>query len=192
MSPRLTLPALLLALSGCTSSVGVTDCPGLAVASFDFVAARAASDAGCTAVLGPPDYTGAPPDFAALYPLQIPGRPTRLTVAYATQGGAVALCTSTPGATPFSGTRAPGGGGEAITASVETSGAVLTACASTCSVTVRQVIDGVIHRDPLTLAVTSFSGTLTETDTALAGSTCTPCVAPCTATYTFDLTPVTP
>ncbi len=192
MSPRLTLPALLLALSACTSSVGVADCPGFAVAAFDFVAQRAADGAGCAAVLGPPDYTGAPPDFAALYPLSIPAQPTRLTVAFATQGGAVALCTGTPGATPFSGTRGPAAGGEAVTASVETSGAVLTGCAASCSVTVRQVIDGVLLRDPVTGAVTSFSGTLTETDTALAGSSCTPCVAPCTATYTFDLTPVTP
>lgn len=189
------LVPILLGLAACTSRPPVADCPGTVVATFTFAATRLPDAAGCAEVLGPPAYTGPAPDFVALYPLELPAAngAATLTVAYASQGQAAALCTDRPGATPFTGTRAPAtADDDQVTATLETSGAVLAACSGLCAVTVRQEISGLLRRDPASGAVTGFTGTLTETDTATAGADCTPCVAPCGATYTLDLTPVTP
>lgn len=187
----------LAAAAGCTGGLEVPVCPGEEVGRFDLTATRTA--ASCAGGTVPADGTAA---CAALVPpvvvdCQAPGPvpgccfdrlfpPTRTlqaVVAYGAQGGTAALCPQRPGAAAWLGTRAAAAGGEALAVALDTSGAVLSSCASTCAVTVHHELTGLVARHPGTNAVTGFTGTSTEVASATASAACASCTPPCQATW---------
>jgi hypothetical protein len=175
------------ALAACSSAPGAT-CPGAAVAAVQLTFIRTAQ--GCANGTAPKKSDGVTDDWDALYKPLIgyaeaapPDRtPVSVTFGYGPGAGAAALCTGKPWATPLTGTVAVAVAGDTIDVAARTDGAVLAACAATCTVTAEQQVTGLLARDP-TGAITGFAGTLVETDTPRPDATCGPCTGPCTATW---------
>lgn len=201
--PCAALAAAGLALAACTAGLDVPACPGEEVAELSLEGTRtAASCAGdsvpasgtaACAARNPPvsvdcQATRPAPDccFDALFP---PVRPFRAVVAFGVADASAALCLQVPGAVPYLGTRTAEAGGDALDVSLETGGAVLSACASTCAVTVHHQVTGLLARDPGSGAVTGFTGQSVETASATASAACGACVTPCTATWTLAQAP---
>jgi hypothetical protein len=173
------------------------------VGTFDLVATRTA--AACQGDTAPTDgaaacadsdplstvdcHAGAPvPDccFDRLFPRT---RQLRAVIAYGAVGNAAAFCLQRPGATPYLGTREVVAGGEALTAALETSGAVLSSCASTCAVTVQHQVTGLVARDAPGGPVTGFTGQSVEVAQATPSASCAACAMPCTATWALAPNP---
>jgi hypothetical protein len=202
---RAALAALAWAagLSACTTPQEIAECPGLGMASLDLVATRTAAscqddtapadgDAACAAATPPQTVQcllarPVPPCcFDALFP---PVVTFTATFAYGPQDGSAALCLPRPGASPYLGTRTAAVGGDELSVALDTSGAVLTSCSAGCSVTVRHEVTGLLARDPESGAVTGFTGQHVETASPTAAADCTPCTAPCTATWSLAPAP---
>ncbi len=196
--------AWLAAAAGCTSGPEIPTCPGDEVGRFDLLATRTAAScqdgsgpgadgtAACAARVPPLTVdclTARPaPDccFDRLFP---PTRTVQAVISYAALGDAAAFCLQRPGAAPYLGTRTAAAGGETITASLETAGAVLSSCAATCAVTVRHDLTGLVARDPESGAVTGFTGVSTEVAAATASAACATCTTPCQATWDLARAP---
>ena len=198
------VPAALATLAACASTgPGVLDCPGTAVAQLTLKATR--RSAACQGDSAPADGSAAclaatpsvvtdcqaarpVPDccFDQLYPRTFG---VQATIALDPGAAAAALCTGRPGALPFSGTWTTAAGGQQVSVKLDTSGAVLASCASHCTATIRQVVDGLLALDPSTGRPTGFTGSLVETDTPTADASCAPCAAPCGATWDLTSTP---
>jgi len=189
--------ACLAGLAGCTGGLEIPVCPGAEVGTFDLVATRTA--ASCQGASAPTDgaaacaasdplstvdcQAGAPVPaccFDRLFPRT---RALRAIIAYGAVGDAAAFCPQRAGATPYLGTRAVVADGEALTVALETSGAVLSSCASTCAVTVRHQLTGLVARDVPGGPVTGFTGQSVEVAQATPSASCGACAMPCTATW---------
>jgi hypothetical protein len=169
----LALPALA---AGCAEDQ--PRCPGRAEGAFQLLATRTA--VACAA--------GAPATANGLDDLYPPAFTFGVTISFTGDGAGAALCTLRRTSEPLTGTHQ----GDQVTVSLETGGAVLSACAATCAVTVRQEITGALARDLGTGLATGFEGTLVDTATAAAGVDCAPCTAPCSATYALAPAPASP
>jgi hypothetical protein len=168
----LLLAGLLAA--GCTEPVAAVTCPGSPVSTLEFAGSRTLVE--CAG-------GGPAAGVNALYPdtVKFTG-----TLSYAT-GTTAALCGVHPGAEPLVGTQVA----DQIDVSLETRGALLSACSARCGVTVLQQVTGTLARGPAD-APAGFSGTLTDQatlDATIPGADCTPCVTPCRATYLLTGTP---
>jgi hypothetical protein len=169
---RHAIALLLLPLlaAGCDGPEVSFPCPGSRVATFQFKASPLLAS-GCTA--------GAPAaGLNALYPASVTFAGT---VSYAASGNVAAFCGIGPGAEPLVGTQVA----DQVEVSLDTRGALLSACSARCAVTVRQTLAGTLQRDPEGLP-TGFTGTFTDRatlDGAIAGADCSPCTTPCRATY---------
>jgi hypothetical protein len=120
--------------------------------------------------------------FDGLFPPEVT---FQATVAFGQLDDSAAFCLPVAGATPYTGTRVTAGGSDAFSVSLETAGAVLASCSSTCAVTVRHEVTGVLTRDPVSGDVTGFSGQSVEAAAPTPDATCAPCTAPCAATWTL-------
>ena len=180
-SPRTLAPALaaLAALAACAGGNEIAPCPGVEVGTFRLAGTR--TSAACQGGTGPAG------GFDGLFAPSIPT--FTATIAYGSQGASAALCLPKAEASPYLGTRTPAPGGEAIAVELETSGAVLAACAGTCAVTVHHAVTGLVARDPVSGAVTGFTGELVETAASTPAADCTPCSAPCTASWALTPAP---
>jgi hypothetical protein len=189
--PRVVAPALGLALLAACSSGSEEVCPGAAVAALSFgsgarVAAGDAALAGLDLAATVPDCpfptpsgTQAPPAF----PSSLPS--FRATLAFDDFSQVAALCR--PAKAVLYGGRA----GTRYTVEGSTTGAVLDACAPSCSAILRAVVVGDVTLDG-TGAATAFDGALTEIVTPVDGSgcgTCFPDPAGCAARYLLHGTP---
>lgn len=190
-------------LAACAPGADVAECPGVEVGNFRLLATRtAAACAGDTApgdgsaicLAATPsqvvDCATARPVPACCFDRLFPAAPeVTVTIAYGSQGSSAALCPARPLASPFLGTRTPVTGGETLAVELDSAGAVLAACASACAVTVHHAITGTVARDPLSGAATGFAGELVETASATPSADCTPCAAPCAATWALVSAP---
>jgi hypothetical protein len=196
------LAAALAALagpSGCAGGLEVPACPGVEVGTFDLVATRTAASCqgdsapidGAVACAGASPFvkvdcqTARPVPACCFDRLFPPRLELQAVVAYGALGGAAAFCLQRPGATPYLGTRTAVAGGEALTTSLDTAGAVLASCAATCAVTVRHQVTGLVARDPGSGAVTGFTGQSVEEASATPSADCAACATPCSATWTL-------
>ena len=168
-SPLPLALAALAALCACSSSRS-QECPGEEVARLRLTGALV--EAACAV-----DPAGG---YAALVPATLT---LDLTFSFDAAGGA-ALCNGKALAAPLTGTH----DGDALVVSLETTGGVLSGCASTCAVTTDQQVAGSLLRDG-TGAVIGFSGTLTDRQAATASATCGACTTPCTATWALATAP---
>jgi len=201
--PCAALAAAGLALAACTAGLDVPACPGEEVAELSLEGTRTsaacagdsvpASGSAACAARSPPvsvdcQAVRPAPDccFDGLFPLR---RAVRAVVAFGVADETAALCLQVPGAVPYLGTRAAVAGGDELQVSLDTGGAVLSACASTCAVTVHHEVTGLLARDPGTGAVTGFTGQSVEAASATASAACGACVTPCTATWTLAQAP---
>ena len=199
--------AALAGLVGCQAHQVIEPCPGVPVAVLDLTATR--TSASCVGDTAPADGDQACQSAkAALNPpqtwtghcaLDVPtpdccfdllfkkDPPVKATIAYGALDASAAFCLPVPGAAPYAGTRVTTPGGDQLSFSLDTSGAVLSSCSATCAVTVHHEVTGLLVRDPVSGAVTAFTGVSTETASATPAATCTPCTAPCTATWSLTL-----
>ncbi|MCM2334491.1 MAG: hypothetical protein NDI82_11170 [Anaeromyxobacteraceae bacterium] len=201
-APPLVLAALAW-LAGCTGGLDVPSCPGDEVATLELAGARVsaacagdgvpANGSAACAAADPPVTVDcqavrpAPPCcFDLLFP---PILPFRAVVAFGDLDASAAFCVQRPGSTPYLGTHTAAAGGDELTVSADTSGAVLAACAATCAVTVHHEVTGLLARDPLTGAVTGFTGQAVQTASATPSADCAPCATPCTAIWSLARAP---
>jgi hypothetical protein len=164
------LLAIGAAATACSGPARV-DCPGTNLGSIALTGTLTA--ASCAA--------GAPAaGIDALYPATVSAAGT---LAYASQGSGAAFCLARLGTEPFLGTHASATGGDEVSVTLDTSGAVLAACDPGCAVTVHQSLSFLVALDPVSGAPTGTTGTLTETASPTAGATCGPCTLPCSASW---------
>lgn len=201
LAAALTALAALAGLAGCKSGQPIEDCPGTDVALLSLLATRTA--AACQADTAPADGDSACAAakvtahcqldrpvpaccFDGLFP---PTRAFQATIAYGALDASAAFCLPVPGASPYVGTRTSVGTDEQLSVSVETSGAVLASCSSTCAVTVLHEVTGLVEHATAGGPVTGFTGELVETASPTPASSCAPCTAPCAATYALAKSP---
>jgi hypothetical protein len=180
----------------------IEECPGVPVAQLDLVAKR--TSASCQGDTVPADGQAscdalAPPAVSCLLDRPVPSCcfdglfkpevPFRATFAFGSTGASAYLCLPVPGAAPYPGTHAAVAGGDQVAVSLETIGAVLASCSSTCAVTMRHEVTGLLGRDPVSGAVTGFTGESVELASPTPDATCTPCTAPCSATWALAPAP---
>jgi hypothetical protein len=193
--------AALAGPAGCKSGQIIEDCPGTDVVLLSLVATRttaacqgdtapADGDAACAASQIPSHCQLERPVpsccFDGLFPVT---RAFQATIAYGALDASAAFCLPVPGASPYVGTRTSVGTGEQLSVSVETSGAVLASCSSTCAVTVLHSVTGLVEHAVAGGPVTGFTGELVEAASPTPASSCTPCTAPCTATWALGPPP---
>lgn len=199
-------PALLAGLAGCRAGQVIEECPGVPVATLDLAATR--TSASCQGDTAPADGTAAcaagTPPLTVNCLLDRPVPPCcfdglfkpevefRATFAFGSTGSAASFCLPVPGATPYPGSHAAVAGGDQVSVSLETIGAVLASCSATCAVTMRHEVSGLLGRDPVTGDVTGFTGESVELASPTPDATCTPCTAPCTATWSLAPKPPAP
>jgi hypothetical protein len=161
---------LPLLAAGCTDAAVAFPCPGSRVANFTFKEAPLLAS-GCD--------SGEPAGgIGAVYPGNVTFSGT---ISFAASGNVAAFCGIGPNAEPLVGTQVA----DQVEVSLDTRGALLSACNARCAVTVHQSIQGTLQRDPGGQP-TGFIGTFTDQatiDSAIAGTNCMPCTTPCQATY---------
>jgi hypothetical protein len=161
---------LPLLAAGCNDSEVTFPCPGNRVASFQFKESPLLSSS-CAA-------GGPAAGINAVYQ----GNVTFAgTLSYVASGNVAAFCGIGPSAEPLVGTQVA----DQVEVSLDTRGALLSACSARCGVTVRQTLAGTLQRDP-SGQPTGFTGTFTDRATLdgdIAGADCAPCTTPCQATY---------
>jgi hypothetical protein len=170
------LLALLPPLAACSGDSSTSTCPGERVASFRFTGTRVAGGDPTFAALDP---TPAAPDCTPPVGYPPVGEPLPAFDALLTHDpvtAAAALCK--PGGIVLYGERS----GANYAVETGTTGAVLGACAETCTAGMRLVVAGKVATsadgEP-----TTFDGWLFETMSALDGSLCGGCTLPCEARY---------
>jgi hypothetical protein len=173
--------ALCAALLAACGGEDAAECPGEAVATFAFGGTKV--DASDPAIAGV-DPVPATPDCGTSVGHPAAGEPLPLFEATLSAGPAseaAALCT-TRGVVLF-GQRT----GDRYVVETATSGAVLSACGTSCTAAMRVLVAGdVVRADG---AAVAFGGVLVEVMTAQDGAACGPCVLPCAARYALAGTP---
>ncbi len=176
---RRLAPALLVLLAaGCNERREPATCPGTPVASLSFSGTRVL----VTCLAGEPAA-----GINALYPATVSFTGA---VSSAADGVGAWLCPARAGAEPLVGSLVA----DLLDVSLDTRGALLATCSAGCAVTVHQQVTGTLQRGPGGAAV-GFTGTLLDQatlDASVPGANCTPCTAPCQATYALAGLPTGP
>jgi hypothetical protein len=176
---RRLAPALLVLLAaGCNQPSEPATCPGGPVASLSFSGTRVLVT--CTA--GEPAA-----GINALYPATVSFTGT---ISAASDGVGAWLCPARGGAEPLVGSLVA----NLLDVSLETRGALLAPCSGGCAVTVHQQVIGTLQRATGGAAI-GFTGTLLDQatlDATVPGASCSPCTAPCQATYALAGLPTGP
>jgi hypothetical protein len=174
-SLRSLAPVALLALAACSQPVDVS-CPGNVIASLALHGVRDDAATGCVV---PPAAGWNVPATLPDVPAPPPGDPLPTfdaVFAWDAPSSQLAYCTRRPHAAVLLGTM----NGGHVHAEVTLPGAVLSACASTCTPLMTMVVEGDLAGGggvPQT-----FTGTLTESYDGGTGP-CDVCQLPCTSTY---------
>lgn len=161
---------LPLLAAGCNDSEVTFPCPGSRVATFQFKESPLLAS-GCAA-------GGPAAGIHAVYQANVTFTGT---LSFVASGNVAAFCGIGPSAEPLVGTQVA----DQVEVSLDTRGALLSACSPRCAVTVRQSLAGTLQRDPGGQP-TGFTGTFTDRatlDGEVAGADCSPCTTPCQATY---------
>jgi len=198
--------AALSGLGGCRGGQVIEECPGVPVAVLDLVASR--TSASCQNDTFPADgqeacdALGLPVPVRCLLDRPVPAccfdrlfAPEvrfQASIAYGSLDDSAALCMPVPGARPYLGSRTAVAGGDQLSVTLETVGAVLASCSSTCAVTMHHEVTGLLERDPVSGVVTGFTGESVEGASPTPDATCTPCTAPCAATWALAPAPPAP
>lgn len=172
-SPRrlllVLLPAASLALAACEQTTG-EGCPGRTLAMLALHGDLDLAATGCAV----------PPAAGWTVPATLPaaGGTFEAQFAWDESTQQLAYCTGATHAAVLLGTRS----GDHLRAQVTLPGAVLGACAATCTPLMTVVVEGDLSQasTPVT-----FTGTLTETFDDGGTGSCAPCQLPCTSAYTL-------
>jgi hypothetical protein len=171
----LALPVLTLLAAGCSESAESFPCPGTPVATLVFSGPRTlVTCAGGAPAAG----------VNSLYPGEV--RFTG-TLTSSTSGAGAALCLASTRAEPLLGTRVA----DHFEVALETRGALLGGCGTSCAVTVLQQVTGTLERDPGGTP-SGFTGTLVDQatlDGSVTGARCSECTTPCQASYALSAVP---
>jgi hypothetical protein len=156
----LGLAAAIAIAAGCTPQASAT-CPGQPIAALTITGTLVASATGCAT---PPSAGWSVP--GSLGPLDADLR-------WDEGSGQLAYCAGGSHAAVLYGTRSGGH----VRAGATVAGALLAACAATCTPQDTVVVEG-----ELSSGTPAFTGTLTESFHDSDGA-CSPCALPCTSTY---------
>jgi hypothetical protein len=171
------LHAATLALAACAQTHDES-CPGRVIAALALHGQLDPATSGCAV---PPADGWTPPDTL---PVGLPDGTFDAVFAWDDGAQQLAYCTGGSHAAVLRGTQT----GDHLRAEVTLPGAVLAACAATCTPLMTVVVEGDLAA---TGSPVAFSGTLTETFDGSTGD-CGPCQLPCRSTYVLTGTGSSP